>query len=431
MVHFGTWALLAAPVLAAFAFVGVFGVNSLFADQWMIAGNIERVASGTFSLSELWASHHEHVIVFPRLVMIGLGLLTSYDVRYEMYVVVAALAAAMVAYFLAFRRDFSGSPWFFAPVAFLAMSLRQHGNMLWGFQITLVFALLFSVLAFFFLRNLRGDDSETETSENRNFSFAALAAFAATFSSAPGLLAWPLGIFHLLMVRARKRFVFAWGGLGTLVWTVYFGVLVEGAGGNSPFGSLLRPLYFAEFFVTLAGGAMFADRDLAYGAGVVIVALVALGLALVVLRGSFGEDAFWVSLILFSFASLAFVAAGRMDSGIEQALLSRYATFSIPAVVGAYVLLAKAAAEGRSLVFGAFFGVAFVFVVASLPFSYLGGVRGGEHIRESRTEAVAVLSDYGERPAQELEAAHGWEGIKGRAAALDRLGYNVFAEGRR
>lgn len=425
MAHAGAWLLLSIPAVLAFLFVRVFGVNSLFADQWMIAGNIERVANGTFSFSELWASHHEHVIALPRLVMVPLGLLTNYDVRFEMYVIVAALAAAMLVYFLAFRRDYAGSMWLFAPVAFLAMSLRQHGNMLWGFQITLVFALLFSVVAFFLLDKLRRDDA----SEIRTFPLALLAALVATFSSAPGILAWPLGLAHLLLIRARKGFVLAWGGAGALVWTVYFGVLVEGAGGNSPFESLARPLASAEFFLTLLGGSMFGGRSLALGAGVVFSALVAVSLFLVLLRRSFGEDAFWVSVILFSFFSLAFVTAGRLDSGIEQALLSRYATFSIPAVIGAYVLLAKAMSAGRSPASVAAFGVMSVFVIASLPFAYMDGIRGGEHIRTGREEAVAVLSEYEERPDAEIEAAHGWEGISGRAAALDRLGYGIFAEG--
>ncbi|MBA2691198.1 MAG: hypothetical protein H0U65_01720 [Rubrobacter sp.] len=413
------------PAVLAFLFVRVFGVNSLFADQWMIAGNIERAATGSFMLSELWSSHHEHVIAFPRLVMITLGLLTNYDVRFEMLVIVASLAAAMVVYSLAFRREFTGSLWCFAPVAFLAMSLRQHGNMLWGFQITLVFALLFCVLAFFLLDATR----RGEGSERRAFLLALIAGFVATFSSAPGLLAWPIGLVHLLLIRASRRFVIAWGGVGAAIWAVYFGVLVEGAGGNSPFESLARPLVSAEFFVTLLGGSMFAERNLAFGAGVVIAALVAASLVFVLLRGSFGEDAFWVSVILFSLFSLAFVAAGRLDSGIEQALLSRYATFSIPAVIGAYVLLAKAVFAGRFLVAGAAFGVALVFVLASLPFSYLNGIRGGESIRESRGEAAEILSNYEEHSTGEIEAAHGWEGIEGRAAALERLGYSVFAEG--
>ena len=426
MARAGALVLLSVPVLLAFLFVRAFGVNSLFADQWMIAGNIERVVNGSFSLSEIWASHHEHVIVFPRLVMIALGFLTNYDVRFEMYVVAASLAATMLVYFLAFRRDFTGSIWFFAPVAFLAMSLRQHGNMLWGFQITLVFALLFSVLTFFLLDRLRRDD----VSESRAFPLAILAAFVATFSSAPGLLAWPIGFVHLLLIRAKKKLVLAWGGFGAAVWTVYFGILVEGAGGNSPFESLARPLASADFFVTLLGGAMFGERSLAHGAGIVIAALVAVGFSLVLLRGSFWEDAFWMSVIFFSLFSLAFVTAGRLDSGVEQALLSRYATFSIPATVGAYILLAKAVfAAGRSSAAFAAFGVIFVFIIASLPFAYLDGIRGGEHIRAGREEAVAVLSEYEERPDAEIEAAHGWEGISDRAAALDRLGYGIFAEG--
>lgn len=424
MARAGPWVLPSVPVVLAFLFVRAFGVNSLFADQWMIAGNIERAANGSFMLSELWSSHHEHVIVFPRLVMIPLGLLTNYDVRFEMYVIVAALAATMAVFFLVFRRGFEGSLWFFAPVAFLAMSFRQHGNMLWGFQITLVFALLFFVLALFSLDALRHGEGRRK----RALSAALLGGFVATFSSAPGLLVWPLGLVHLLLIRAKRKFVLAWGGVGIFVWTVYFGVLVEGAGGGSPLDSLTRPRAAAEFFVTLLGGSMFGERGIAFEAGAVVAVLVAAGLALAFLRGRFGEDAFWISVMLFSLLSLAFVAAGRMDSGIEQALLSRYATFSIPAVIGAYALLAKAAFAGRSPAAAAIFGAAFVFVAVSLPFAYSDGMRGGESIQANRREAAEVLSSYEERSTEEIEAAHGWEGIEGRAAALERLGYSVFAE---
>ena len=63
-----------------------YSVDVPYWDQWEIALFFERFAQGSLSLNDLFAQQNEYRQFFPNLIFLGLGWLTSWNVRYEMLV---------------------------------------------------------------------------------------------------------------------------------------------------------------------------------------------------------------------------------------------------------------------------------------------------------------------------------------------------------
>jgi hypothetical protein len=94
----GTWAIM---LLFGIGFVAVYGCNVPQWDDWdvlpWLAG--ERAVSWEW----LWATHNEHRIVIPKLLLLGLAWLSHCDLRAGMLFNVLALATASAALILAVR----------------------------------------------------------------------------------------------------------------------------------------------------------------------------------------------------------------------------------------------------------------------------------------------------------------------------------------
>lgn len=420
------YALVFLPAVLAFLYVYRFGVNVVWRDQWTIVNHFASHAGGNLGFWQFWAEHNEHRILFPRLAMFGLGLLTDYDARAEMYLILACFLVTLVALLLVFRRGSRDTLLFFLPVAFLVFSLRQYGNMLWGFQLTFAFVQVFGVLTLCSLYLLgRG--------RLRLLAFPAAVAsgMVASLSAAQGLLVWPVGFVQVLLsplARTAKVWLAGlWGLLGTGIWTFY--LLEQRSGyGASPAENLSRPAAVLEFVLALLGGSLFWQQGPALAGGLLLAGLAAASLWLAYRHERSAESCFWLALVLFGVLTLASIALGRADSGTGQATISRYTTFSILAVIGTYVLLMKAALGKRSLATAGLFGTITALVVLSVPNSYLQAIEAGGTGRAQKERAAEILSSYESYPDEVLEEAHGWQNIRGRAGVLERLGYSVFAD---
>ena len=159
-------------------------------------------------------------------------------------------------------------------------------------------------------------------------------------------------------------------------------------------------------------------------------ALAVVGRFLILKERKLGEYSFWVALLLYSSLVLASVTAGRAGFGAEQALVSRYASFSILAVVGVYAILAKAVLERRSGIRIVSLVVLSGVVLASAAVSYREGIEVGAREKVSREKSAFILSTYESQPDQLLER-HLYPNpriVKRRAPVLEELGYNVFSE---
>jgi len=425
-----------ASFVATLLYVRSYGVDVFYADEWDLVPLMRDSARGTLGLADLLAHHNGHVYLFPWSLMLLLGRLTGYDTVPLMYLVAACLLATSLAVFYAYARSVGRSPLaclLFLPVPLLLFSLRQHENLLWGNQITFAFAQTFSVLALFVL-------FATSDGRHRKLAFpaSALCATVASCSAAPGLLAWPAGLVLLLISPtggkpAGKLYAVAWGLLGGVVWIFY----LAGRGGPGaeppPFSALGHPAAWAEYLLTLSGGSLFWSEGAVLTAGTLLVLLAAATLVLILASGKAGENAFWVSLGAFSLLSLALIAAGRSGFGDEafaQAVVSRYAAFSIPGVVALYCLLANLTLNAGSRAAAGLLALLAAAMLTGAVRSYPAGMEAGREIEDSREQAAHILAAHETEPLTAFTIfGHDPRRVQGYARYLDRRDYGVFAEG--
>jgi hypothetical protein len=430
---FGRWRRLAAvvvllvPPALGFLYVWVFGVNVVYGDEWRLAMLFDKP-----SLARLWVQLNEHRIFIPKVVIFSLGSLTKWNTVVEMYVTQILLLTTLFVLLVAFDGSIRSrwKPVLVAPVAFLVFSLRQGATMLMGLLMQFVLVLTFAVLAFYFLRIVGRN-----TSRRLLFPAALACATLASLSSAQGLLVWPVGLVQLLLCQPGRRakwiLLGAWSLLGVAEWLVYFlnYHIPAHTAANPPADLVVGPLYFLWFFLTELGSSLSWWQEPAFATGLLLLVLVGASIFLVIRQGGLAEYSFWTSLLLFSFLVVLAVTVGRAERGIDQALVSRYTTYSILGVVSLYAMLAKLHFESKSHSTAILFGTLLIVVMLTLPVTYAGGVKLGISTEATREKAAAVLATYESRPDRQLTSLNpNPQLVRKRAPILQKLHYNVFSE---
>jgi len=158
-------------------------------------------------------------------------------------------------------------------------------------------------------------------------------------------------------------------------------------------------------------------------------------------RASAGS-AFWVALTAFSLGMALLVTAGRAGFGTNQAFLSRYATITLPCVIGTTMLLGYLALHGRSGRLFAQAGVVVLFgwVAFGLSNAFDDAAEAGRAKREERQRiAFALLTEStepdeillnGRYPDPDALKEFGWLIVVIRLTLpeLQHLHYSVFAQ---
>jgi hypothetical protein len=430
------------PPALGFLYVHQFGVNVPYWDQWWFVPLFEKLSTGTLGMSDLWFQNNEHRILFPRIVMLLLGDITKYNNVAEMYLTQGFLLVVLIALLLAFKSNVKTTLFLFIPISFLIFSPRQHENMLWGFQMGFVIVVTFSVLALSFLYVSAGHKRFKEVA----FLAALLSATVASFSSAQGLLVWLAGLLQLSISpvgRSNKKYLTGvWTLIGLGEWIVYFIGWTKPHDGQSLSFAFNYPLAGIEYFLTLVGSSLFWQQNLAFIGGLLLICLVIVSLLLIYKNKKLDDQSFWIALLFLSFLIMASITIGRAEGGAAGALISRYTTFSILAVVSAYAMLIKLVLERKSSFTTALFLALSALVLLSIPMSYTKGIEEGEATRASREQAAFILSTY-EAHSDELLVKHlcpttygcvvhpfgqaDTDTIREQAGSLKRLGYNVFS----
>lgn len=244
---------------------------------------------------------------------------------------------------------------------------------------------------------------------------------------------WPAGLLLLLLLRLRgwTRAVFTglWASVGLAEWVVYF-VGYEREVDSSLPHLLSDPLAGTEYFLTLVGNSLISQQGLVTACGAALVVLTIAGVLLAFRREERGAYPFWISLSALSLLISLSITAGRGALGAETALAPRYTTFSLLAVIGAYAMFAKLWADGGGRLLRGAFAALTAVVLLSVPVSYSNGFQLGAAEEAFRQRAATVLEEYETRPDEDLRMLHRRpEIVESRAPELERLGYNVFAEG--
>ena len=143
------------PVITGILYVYLFAADVAFSDQWEVVPLFEKFFSNSLSFKDFYSLHNEHRMVFPRLVMLGIGIVTGYNNIIEMYFIQILFILSLLIISLIINKQFHFGiheiPLWFILIPFLVLSLRQSENMLFGMQINFLLVLLAALLTFYFI----------------------------------------------------------------------------------------------------------------------------------------------------------------------------------------------------------------------------------------------------------------------------------------
>jgi hypothetical protein len=344
----------ALPVVLYFWFIHQYALNVVYADQWHDIGLLGQSYSGTLGFHSLWAQYNENRILFPNLIVLLLGHTDHYNVVFLEYLSGLMLVAATGLIIYTHKRRAPTTPWlFYCPVAIAMLSWVQAASTLWGFSMSWYLVLLAFATSLFFL------DSPRSTTPALVGAIAA--GVVGSFSSAEGLLIWPVGLLLMYQRKRSRRWIASWIACALVSALIYFyhfnfSVKYTYATKYSAFLHPLQALHYFLFFVGdslggrlyLYGGHFFRfsspnlDDPIVTGLGVALCAIAGYVLFNCARRRT--EHAYAVGVALISFGLLFAVTTtmGRLGPGPPGAAgagAGRYTTFNLLIVVGTYLAL--------------------------------------------------------------------------------------------
>ena len=317
------------PIVFAFIYVFKFGVNVVYYDQWETVVILKNIINGTFKLSDLFYPHNEHIIFFPHLLILLLAYVTKYNNVAEMYVIEIIFLFCLLIFFLYFRKKYksASSLFWFLPIPFLIFNLRQYENMLWGWQITFLFPLLFSLISFYSID--KSGQSLIRKNSNINFTVALLCGTVASYSSAMGVLVWPAGLLQISILKFTNKikkvwFLIIWTAIGILEIFIYYLLLQENSDPKSNhfnFKVVINAL--SNIFLTLKnifiliGRSIFNDTNiLSLSVGIFIIVLLIISIIALKKIKRINENSFLLAVATYSILTvlMIIILGGREES---------------------------------------------------------------------------------------------------------------------
>jgi hypothetical protein len=422
-------AALVAPSLLLLYYIGMFGVNVVFWDEWEMIPVLQKAMSGTLSFSDLFAQHNEHRILFPRIAMLALGRLTQYNTIAEMLFSWVLICATGLLIFFVYQKKHSRDNYakhllVFLPVSALLFSFRQYESILWGFTCQIYLMIFGAVAAFVLLQVSKRIDIWLMLS--------LASAILASFSFFVGLAAWPAGLVQILLLESKEKWrkAILWCFVGFSTISSYFYGFFKPTY-HPPLDLVLKdPIGTGEYFVALIGAPFSYDATMAAAFGSVTVLITAYVIVQLCKGRLLRGNGIWLSLILFVAASSLLTTIGRSGFGIQQALTSRYTPITVLGIIGVYLLSVNISKKlsSRSLSFG--FHALLTLILVGLVVSYGAGWRIGQKTKQSREIGAYVLMTYKQQSDENLRVYLYPDPaiVRERAQFLEQQKLNVFRE---
>ena len=215
------------PAIVAAFFIDRFAVDIPVWDDWERVHLIEKLEEGSLRFSDLYASHIEHRMVIPRILMLASNKWTNGDLLAENWMIYAIVLATAVAAFLLLRTTFHDEPQLLYPLAFcvnlLIFSPIQWENFLWAIQVAFVLPMCCICWALYVLY------SKSNWPPLTKFLLCLALALVSTHSFSHGMLIWPV-VFMFALLQSefalspspKIKFLVTWAIAGAIVLGLYF-----------------------------------------------------------------------------------------------------------------------------------------------------------------------------------------------------------------
>lgn len=437
--------LIILPIILDIIYIKFYGVNVPFWDEWGFIPVIDKFYNNNLSFNDLFAQNNEHREFFVRIIMLISMYFTHYNTVAEMYISCGIASLTLFILFILYKQRFGlslASLIGFIPVSWLLFDFRQFDNILMGWTIHIYLAVFGLILSIFSLKNTKKIDGM--------FILAILGGVISSFSFLTGLVIWPLGFLLILASKANKILLgVLWSLAGIITSYLYFHNWVRPGQTPSILYSIENPLngiaymfiYIGSIFVmhihndihiygaTISGALLLTFVLLAsFVFGILIVSATIISVGLIIKNGLLEETSEWIALIAFSFASAIITTIGRAGFGLEQALASRYATLSLLALIGLYLIALKLNSIGN-INYKILYKTVLCFIVLGLIFGYSSGILSGEKISESREKIAFSVLHFTNASDESLSCAYPNPGfVRDCAAILKKYKLNVFYE---
>lgn len=322
------------PILFMAAIILRYGVNVPTFDQWELIPYLEKMNAHSLTFGDIIAQHNEHRIAFPRLIMLGLASLTGWNMIAEMLTSLGLQILSFVLIWKAINRTLSGT--LAAAVALFAsfclFNPMQWENWLWGWQIQWYLTILGMVAALYFCWYL------PLRSRKLNHLVAIVAATVATFSLASGMVTWVL-LLAFLAIRKQFKALAVYLAATTGNLALYFHNY-HSIAGHTPIDTLFtNQLDFFRYVFLYLGGSISNDDQIAPIIGAItLVLFLILSIKAILIRQS--KTYFWIAIASYVLLNAAITGSGRFLLGPEQALASRYTSFSLLWILSLVILSA-------------------------------------------------------------------------------------------
>jgi hypothetical protein len=317
-------------------------VNILYADDSAFIFLFQHLAAHTLTFGDFLAQHNESRSVFPLLLMVGVGSITHWDVRYDMWIEFAATCVVSLNIFLLSRRvmrmNLGQCLLLWIPANLVLFSTAQSQNWTWGIQMIVVMPMLCISTATLI--------AYTNVGVTWKFALGILLATISTYSYAIGQIAWlilpaPLIAGSLSQTRRFSRQLWLWAAACAVNMVVYYRGYYKPPWHPSLLLSLKHPIAAAEYFAAFLGAALAQGYQQLWASVVFgIVLLGCLFRACVFLwrirhrQEVFEPGAAWLVLCAYTLASACTTTAGRLGFGVLHSQDSRYTGFSVYLVIG-------------------------------------------------------------------------------------------------
>jgi hypothetical protein len=333
----------ALPVGIFLGSISDYSVNVVMSDNLSIMPFLKASQTRLIPWGQLWAQYNQDRSFFPNAIAVVLAHVDHLDMRVEDVIGGLMMVVGTALLIWAHKRRSPSTPWlYYCPVPFVTLSFVQFGNtFLGGVSWYLTFlALAITIMLLDALRSPR-----------IAYAGAVIAAIVGSYSSFAGLLIWPTGL-ALLYLRGRGwRPMVVWVAFGALTAALYFRNFAFDAFGQATTGHLAgHPWLGTQVFLTAVGdvlGVAFApgsDSEVVIqllGALILILAAITVVMA-VRNRGARDGGPIGVAMICFGVLFALSVADGRTGFGPTGAAATRYTTYDLLILAGAYLGLLDA-----------------------------------------------------------------------------------------